>query len=87
MKLTSSYSGNHLRASFDFEEPKLPQKRKVSTRFEEGSAEGTFFDECESYFQSVYYEALGLIINCIKERFDQPEFGIYKILQDIIINL
>lgn len=76
---------NHLQASFDIEETKLPRKRRVPTRFEEGTAEGTFFDECESYFCSIYYEALDLIINCIKERFDQPGFGIYKNLQGILI--
>ena len=47
----------------------------MPTRFEEGIGEGTFFDDCESYFRSIYYEALDLIINCIKERFDQPGAG------------
>ena len=28
---------------------------------------------------------MDLIINCIKERFDQPGYGIYKNLQEIII--
>lgn len=28
---------------------------------------------------------MDLIINCIKERFDQPGFGIYRNLQDILI--
>ena len=88
MKPTLSYFGkkvNLLRASFDIEEPKLPWKRRVPTRFEEGTDEGTFFDDCKSYFHSMYYEALDLIINCVKERFDQPGYGIYKNLQDIII--
>ena len=76
---------NLLQASFDIEEPKLPRKRRVPTRFKEGTGEGTFFDDCESYFHSIYYEALDLIINCVKERFDQPGYGIYKNLQDIII--
>ena len=76
---------NLLRASFDIEEPKLPWKRRVPTRFEEETGEGTFFDDCESYVRSIYYEALDLIINCVKERFDLPGYEIYKNLQDIII--
>ena len=76
---------NHLRSSFDIEEPKLLRKRRVPTRFEDGTAEGTFFHDCEAYFRSIYYEALDLIINCIKERFDQPGFGIYRNLQDVLI--
>ena len=43
-----------LRALFDIEETKLPRKRRVLTRFEEGTGEGTFFDDCESYFRSIY---------------------------------
>ena len=76
---------NHLRLSYDIEEAKLPRKRRIPIRFEEGTAEGTFFDDCEAYFRSIYYEALDLIINCIKERFDQPGFDIYRNLQDVII--
>jgi len=71
---------NVLRTSFDVEDPKLPQKRRAPAQFE-----GTTFDDCESYFRTIYYEALDLIINCVKQRLDQPGFVIYRNLQDVLI--
>ena len=53
----------------------------MPARFE-GAAEGTIFSNCESYFRTIYYESLDLIINCVKQRFDQPGFAIYRNLQD-----
>ena len=38
-----------------------------------------------TFVQYTYYEGLNLIINSIKERFDQPGYGVYKNLQDILI--
>lgn len=60
---------------------KLPWKRTVLTRF----GEGILFDDCESLFLSKYNEALEIIINSVKERFDQPGYGMHKNLQDVII--
>jgi len=41
----------------DIEEP----KKRMPTRFEEGTAEGTFFDNCEVYFCSIYVTGSGKI--------------------------
>ena len=54
------------------EGPVLPQKRRAPFRFEVG--EGT-----------QYFEALDLVIACIKERFDQP-YEIYSKLERLLLN-
>jgi len=75
MKTTSNYFGKKLITYghlLILKNPNYLKKRRVPTRFEDGTAEETFFHDCETYFHSIYYEAMNLIINCIKERFDQP---------------
>ena len=67
------------------EEPKLPRKRKVPTRYEEGAAEPEFLDDCKQYFRINYFEAVDLIISSINERFDQPGYTTYKNLQDLLL--
>lgn len=36
-------------------------------------------------FRQHYFEALDLVVNCIKDRFDQPGYRIYKYLQDLLL--
>ena len=38
-----------------------------------------------AYYKTVYYEALDLIINCTKSRFDQPGYRVYRQLQDLLM--
>jgi len=63
---------------------KFPWKRRAPARLE-GAAEGTTFNDCESYFHTNYHEVLHLIVNCVKKRFDQPGFAIYRNIQDILM--
>ena len=56
----------------------LPRKRKVPRRFEDGTAEAEFFTDCKQYYRQQLYEALDLIVNSIKDRFDQPGYKAYK---------
>jgi len=54
--------------------------KKTSTS---STAETTIFNDCESYFHTIYYKALDLIVNSVKQRFNQPAgFAILRNLPD-----
>ena len=74
-----------LRSSLDVEEPKLPRKRKVPRRYEEGTADAEYFDDCKAHYRQQYYEALDIITTSIKDRFDQPGYRIYQQLQELLL--
>ena len=59
------------RKQFDIGEPQLSRKRRLPRRLDDGTAIPEFISDCKQYYRQQYYEALGLIISCIKDRFDQ----------------
>lgn len=69
----------------DVDDPKLPRKRKVPCRLDEGSAPAHFPTDCKSHYRQSYFEALDLAISAIEDRFDQPHFRIYRHLEDILL--
>lgn len=73
------------RSSLDVKEPQVPRKRKVPRRVEDGTAEAEFFTDCKQYYHQQFYEALDLIVNSIKDRFDQPGYKAYKNLEDLLL--
>ena len=70
----------------DVDEPKLPRKRKVPRKLDEGSAPADFPTDCKAYYRQSYFEALDLTISTIQDRFDQPDFGIYRSLEQLLLN-
>ena len=64
----------------DIGEPKLPRKRKAPRHLEIGSSESP-----KEYYKRIYYEALDLAVNCIKNRFDQPGYAMYKNLETLLV--
>ena len=40
---------------------------------------------CTLNYRQFYYEALDLIINCVRSRFDQPGYNTYKHLQELLL--
>ena len=72
-------------SKLDISEPSLPRQRKVPRRFESGSAQAEFPDSPISHYRKIYYEALDLIINCIRKRFDQPGYKVYRQVQDLLL--
>ena len=66
-----------IRESLDVDEPTLPRKRKVPKRYDDGASEGDHPRNCKDFYHKEYYEALDLIINSIKSRFDQPGYRAY----------
>ena len=71
---------NKKAAELEIEEPKLPRRRKLPRRFEEGVGDGYYHENIQSYYSQCYNETFDVIINCIQERFDQPGYGSVKSL-------
>ena len=62
----------------DVDEPTLPRRRKAPKRFQIGSGEPSFPESIADMFRQHYYEALDLLINSIKDRFEQPGYRTYQ---------
>ena len=70
----------------DVGEPVLPRRRKTPRRLEVGSGEPHFPETVQDYYRAQYFEALDLLISCIKDRFDQPGYRIYSKLETLVLN-
>ena len=69
----------------DVNEPSLPRKRKMPKRFQSGDA-AHFFPQTESdMFRHKYFEALDLVTNCVKTRFDQPGFKVFRNVEELLV--
>ena len=66
-------------------EPVLPRRRKRPQRYEEGTSDGHHPREVEYLYRPIYYEALDLITNGIKQRFDQPGYEKYSNLEELLV--
>ena len=61
-------------------------KRKVTKYLDDGSADSSFFSETvEDWYQVAYFEVLDLVIEAIKDRFDQPGCAIYRNLEELLV--
>lgn len=69
----------------DVSEPRLPRRRKMPKRFETGNAPPEFATSEKELYRQMYYEALDLVMSCLKERFDQPGFRVYRHLEDVLL--
>lgn len=70
----------------DVTEPALPRRRKAPSRLEVGTGTPHFPANVEQYYKALYFEALDLLISCIKDRFDQPGYRVYCNLEALILN-
>ena len=67
---------------------KLPRKRKVPDYFHRThNPQETyhFHDSPKAFYRQLFFEAFDLVIGCIKQRFDQPDFKIYVDLQESLL--
>ena len=71
--------------SLDIADPQLPHRRKTPRRFEDGFAEGSFHTDPKAYCRQHYFEAIDLVVNCIRERFDQPRYRVYRNLEQLLL--
>ena len=73
-------------SNFDIGEPTLPRKRKAPRHFEIGSSVSEFPSSPKDHYKRIYFEAFDLVINCIKNRFDQPGYLMYRNLETVLIS-
>jgi len=67
------------------EDPKLPRKRKRPVRYEDGNAAAEFHSTPKDYYRQIYCEALDLIAQSIKDRFEQSGYKVYKGLEELVL--
>ena len=72
------------------DDPKLPRRRNapktmMNDYFGYGEGEATHPETPQDMYRKHYYEALDLVINCIKDRFDQKDYKVYATLQDVLL--
>ena len=65
--------------------PNLPRQRKRPIRFEDGNAAAEFVSAPEDHYRRIYYEALDLIIVSITDCLDQPGYGLYSNLEQLLL--
>ena len=71
----------------DIEEPQLPRRRKKTPKFREFfniSSQGDA-ETVEELYKKYYFDALSSTIKNIKDRFDQPDFEMYKNLEQLLL--
>ena len=69
----------------DISEAELPRKRKAPRQFEVDKGESHFPATVEEHYCRYYFEALDLIINSIKQRFDQPGYRMHQHLESLLL--
>ena len=72
-------------ADIDVEEPQLPRRRKTPKRYDDGLTIGDFHDTPKAYYRQLYYEAIDSIVSALKDRFDQPGYGVYCKLEELLV--
>ena len=70
----------------DVEEPTLPCRRKAPKRLEVGTGESHFPSTVKEYYRIHYFEAIDLLVSCIKGRFDQPGYKVCSKLKTVLLN-
>ena len=54
-------------------------------RYEVGSEDGHFHDCPKMLFRQNYFEVLDFVVNCVRQRFNQPGYAVYKHLVDLLL--
>lgn len=57
---------SHKATALDINEPQLPRQKKQPRRYEVGLSTGDYHQEPKAYYRQPYFEAIGVIVNCIK---------------------
>ena len=58
----------------EVDDPKLPRKRKVPSRYEDGEAPAEFESTVEEHYRQIFYQTIDMVTNCIRERFQQKDY-------------
>ena len=60
----------------DVDEPAFPRRRRAPKRLEVGTGENYLPSTIEDYYRVQYYEALDLLVGCIRDSFDKPGYEV-----------
>ena len=60
-------------------------QRKIPKRYDDGLAEGDFPTDPKALYCLYYFEAIDLVVNCIKDRFEQPGYEVYRNLEQLLL--
>lgn len=66
-------------------DPVLPRQRKRPKRFESGTSEVCYPETVQDFYCPKYYEALDLVVNMVKSRFDQDGYKMYVNLEQLLV--
>ena len=70
----------------DVTEPTMPRKRKMSKRFQMGGAEHFFPQSERDMYRQQYFEAMDfIVINCVRNRFDQPGYRVLRHVEELLL--
>lgn len=75
---------NKMISDEDVNEPVLPRKRKVPTRYEDGNALPTFDSSPKDMYRRVYFEAVDLLVQAIQDRFNQRGYLMYCCMETLL---
>uniref|UniRef100_H3AN58 TTF-type domain-containing protein n=1 Tax=Latimeria chalumnae TaxID=7897 RepID=H3AN58_LATCH len=64
----------------------LPRRRRPPKHIDDGGALYHLIS-VEEWYRTISYEALDLIVNCIKTRFNQPGYGVYINLENLLLKV
>ncbi|XP_063436645.1 zinc finger MYM-type protein 1-like [Mytilus trossulus] len=67
------------------EEPVLPRKRRMPSRFETGTATAEFHSTPKDFYRQKYYQAVDHIVQAITNRFEQEDFTIYLNTEQVLL--
>ena len=57
----------------------------IKLQDDDGLTIGDFHDSPQVHYHQLYYEAIDRIVSSLKDRFDQPGYGIYCKLEELLI--
>ena len=66
-------------------EPKLPRSRKVPRRIDHGTSEGHRHLSPKDMYRQTYYEAIDVVAEKVKRRFDQPDIRIIRDIENVLL--
>ena len=64
--------------TLDVGQPQLPRHCKIPKRYDDGLAKGDFPTDPKALYRQHYFEAIDLVVNCIKDHFEQPGYEVYR---------
>ena len=67
------------------EEPCLPRRRRVPTRYEVGNAAAEYQEDVQSHYKQIYYTSIDHLTNVITDRYDSPDFNLYMQNEQLLL--